>query len=420
MILYLYKINLCRTKPENIIDVGFAPKTSNLTSYLYFMVSELEDLAINGMLVYSNNNQYFLKVHLLGSLGDIPSVSEINFLTGHTSYWACRCCTFRSDRESNRMCFGTPTNEPFDMPRIRTIDELKNGDSLHGVKKPSLFRNLPSFINVYFFGIDEFHMFGLNISNRLRDLFVGTVGSAKTILHLQKKNVDLIGDNVAEEGKKIPSIFEGEFKDILRNSSKVRGVDYLVFLKYVVPTFVIEQLKYQLEQENTEDDDIKETIEALESISLICSIINQYTISEKELEILENHINIWLDFYKKYIPKEQYNINIHYLTHIVDIIKIMGPLRQISCRSMERRIQRMKRKINSTSNAEKNVENIFIDEAYRNYNARCITSSSNNNNNMMSGNFKYSSSFNNYSLYGLKSRLLHLWNIPPTENLNDE
>ncbi|KAI8062073.1 hypothetical protein BDF21DRAFT_455596 [Thamnidium elegans] len=166
----------------------------------------------------------------------------------------------------------------------------------------------------------------------------------------------------------------------------------LVFIhNMIIYMFYINiNLKYDrvLESVNVDSNSITETIRALEPISLACSIATQYTISDQELQVFQNLINIWLDFYKKYIPKEQFNINIHYLTHVVGIIKTMGPLRHISCRSMERRIQRMKRRINSTTNPEKNVENISIDEAYKDYNIRSIGSNNNTGTNTMSGNFK--------------------------------
>lgn len=371
------------------------------------------------MIVYANDKRYFLKVHLLGSFGDIPSVSEINYLAGHMSYWACRFCTIFSDRQMNRMCFGNPANDPSQPCRLRTIDEYKNGDPERGIKQPSIFRELPSFTTIFYVGLDEFHLFSLNISCKIRDFLMGL---CNTTLKLTKSNYESIANNILEEAKHIPPIFDGEFKDVFRNTSKARGVDYMVFLKYIVPTLVIEKLQQQQAKSrgvtDKEKEDLKEAIIALESISKACSIATQYSISEEELVELDWLINIWLDFYRKFLPEEQFNINQHYLSHVTQTIRVMGPLRQISCRSMERRIQRMKKKINSTSRPEKNAENIFVDEASLNYNAR-HQGTTVESNDSVSVVFKQVAQVMIYEKYNLKSRLSHFWDVP-AENINSE
>ncbi|KAI9331008.1 hypothetical protein BD770DRAFT_449470 [Pilaira anomala] len=376
---------------------------------------ELKELALKGMIVYANDKRYFFKVHLLGSFGDIPFVSEINYLVGHMSYWACRFCTIFSDRQMNRMCFGNPANDSSQPCRLRTIDEYKNGDPERGIKQPSIFRELPSFTTIFYVGLDEFHLFSLNISCKLRDLLIGL---CNTILILAKSNYESIADNILEKANNIPPIFDGEFKDVFRNTSKARDVDYV----YIVPTLVIEKLQRQEEKSrgvtDKEKEDLKEAIIALESISKACSIATQYSISEELVE-LDKLIDIWLDFYRKFIPEEQFNINQHYLLHVTQTIIVMGPLRQISCRSMERRIQRMKKKISSTSRPEKNVENIFVDEASLNYNARHQGTIAENNNSVVSVDFKQVAQVITYDKYKLKSRLSHFWDVP-AENINPE
>ena len=286
----------------------------------------MENLSTKGMVVYVGEKRYAFKVHLVGSFGDIPSVSEMNFLSGHMSYWGCRFCTIRSSRVKNTMCFGKATNDEEDPVRLRTIDEFKNGDLEHGIKEPSIFRNLPSFTSTSFIGLDEFHMFGLNIAKQLVKFLKG---EGETILKLKHRYWSRLGASIKEQGQYLPCIFDGEMKDVLSNTKHARGVDYMLFLKYIVPTFVTEQIQVQQTETSVKknnQEDIDAAIEALSTISKICSIATQYDISNAELQELDKLIPLWHNFFVKYLPEEKYNINQHYLLHVTDLIRDMGSL----------------------------------------------------------------------------------------------
>ncbi|KAI9329702.1 hypothetical protein BD770DRAFT_304102, partial [Pilaira anomala] len=150
-----------------IIDVACVPKTKNLQSFLVPMIKELEDLSKNGIVVEFGDMKYRLKVHLFGSYGDIPSVSEVNSLKGHNSNYGCRFCTIRGKQVSRTMSFGNATNPPDDPIRKRTIEDFKNGDVVHGIKNPSIFRDLPSYLTPSFMGIDKFHLLSLNLARMI-------------------------------------------------------------------------------------------------------------------------------------------------------------------------------------------------------------------------------------------------------------
>ncbi|KAK4512901.1 uncharacterized protein ATC70_003611 [Mucor velutinosus] len=214
-----------RYKIEFLIDFDIIPNTKRLDSYLQYLVSELEKLAHDGLQVQRNNSTSIsLKVHLMGSFGDIPSVSELNFLASHTSLQGCRFCTI----------IGISKNE------------YKSSALELGIERPSLFRNLPSFIDPTFVGLDEFHLFGQNMGPRIKKMFT----DKESILRLKPRQIEKIIVCLNQLASTSPLIiFEGDFMDVFSKGGTARGVDWLVFLKYFVPT--VEYIHYDLHSDSS-------------------------------------------------------------------------------------------------------------------------------------------------------------------------
>jgi hypothetical protein len=83
----------------------------------------------------------------------------------------------------------------------------------------------------------------------------------------------------------------------------------------------------------------------------------------------------------------------------------MGPLRQIICRSLERRIHFLKSEINACSNIAKNAENVLMNNAYMNNQKRSTTNFTYNPNHQVSVDFIKTVNINDSQVY---ERLLNL------------
>ena len=115
------------------------------------------------MVIQAGQNRYHVKVHLVGSFGDIPSVSEINHLSGHSSYHPCRLCTIQGTYISSTICLHWHSNLK-EACRDRTLIDFITLDTANGIKQKSPFVDLKSFLSPMFFGIDTFHLFDQNIA----------------------------------------------------------------------------------------------------------------------------------------------------------------------------------------------------------------------------------------------------------------
>lgn len=78
---------------------------------------------------------------------------------------------------------------------------------------------------------------------------------------------------------------------MLTSSGFARGIDYLDFLKFIVPTLIVDVLNVQQSEvalKNRKASAIlNEGIEALCNISMICSLATQKVITQSEIEALE-------------------------------------------------------------------------------------------------------------------------------------
>gem|GEM_PF-6505766 len=352
-----------RYKMEFLIDFAIIPNTKRLDSYLQYLVSELEKLARDGLQVQRNNSTNIsLKVHLMGSFGDIPSVSELNFLASHTSLQGCRFCTIIGISKNGVISFQLAANDEDRPLRLLTIEEYKSSAPELGIERPSLFRNLPSFIDPTFVGLDEFHLFGQNMGPRIKKMFT----DKESILRLKPRQIEKISICLNQLASTSPLIFEGNFMDVFSKGGTARGVDWLVFLKYFVPTVLIDHVDL-CHLDPTVSEAAKE---ALRTISLICSVCLQQDISESEIQKLEELITKWHQFLRLHISAKFFPISEHYLEHITMVIRKIGPMPQYSCRVLERRIQMIKKRIHGCSQVAKQAENIMLDIACNSYEKR--------------------------------------------------
>ena len=172
---------------------------------------------------------------MIDSYGNIPTVSELNHLTGHTSYSPCRFCTIRPFKVGH---LGKASNQPNDLCRQRTIEDYKKGDVKHGIKKKSCFRKLKAFASVMFLGLDIFRLFNVNIAKQIKG-FITRKGS---VLELKPRYQAAISLIISEQAPSLPFIFRVEFKDFFSPKQRLRGMDWAMFLQYLLPTFVVERL----------------------------------------------------------------------------------------------------------------------------------------------------------------------------------
>ncbi|KAG2216518.1 hypothetical protein INT45_002652 [Circinella minor] len=313
-------------KNENMIQVCILPvKQKSMDNFLEPLFIELRKLQKAGLEVKCSSGVFRSNVHLM-----LTSISPEG--AGNGNY-------FRGSRNV--------------LPQFRDIGQFIDGAPAFSIKKKTKFAELESFHGASFFGLDEMHLIGANVSKCVWKMISGSFKNSTTSFELGTSKRQIIGSSVESSANTIPSsIFKGDFR------IKLIVIDYS-------PMMVCDMLELQLGVEQA-----KAVVDALVSSVTGCAIALSWKISEDDLVKMESSFVQWHQYMHDAVPVNMYSSNIHYLQHIPEIVKLLGPLRCISARSIEGVIGFFKKRIKSQKNPGVNAGNILRrQQACRHYNS---------------------------------------------------
>ncbi|KAG2216889.1 hypothetical protein INT45_010585, partial [Circinella minor] len=328
-----------------------------LSIFIQPLLSELAVLQDHGMVVHTPAGKFESKVHLLFTGGDIPAVG-----TGG----------------DNGGMFFLPTAET---PAIREKSSFIASDLEHQLKVKTPLAKLKAFQGPLFFLIDEIHLLGHNIGHQIWNAIRGKKYGKKNPFALQRKYHKIIGQKMAMLKSKVPITFEDQkvklctkfTVDLHQQPGYARAVDWIVFILYIVPTYIVEHLDKQQQKCRAHKKKNPRVLEqaklALVALSKVYELVLQYEIEPQDIQEIERHsyllaisnIQIWHTFLNAHMPTNFFTINQHYLTHLPECIKKYGNPRMYSARPMERMIGMLKPRINSRTKPASNASNVMIE-----------------------------------------------------------
>ncbi|KAG2215611.1 hypothetical protein INT45_013097 [Circinella minor] len=160
-----------------------------------------------------------------------------------------------------------------------------DGAPAFSIKKQTKFAELESFHGASFFGLDEMHLIGANVSKRIWKMISGSFKNSTTSFELGTTKRQIIGSSVESSANTIlSSVFEGDFRNYYTKPGNMRSVDWVCFLLFVVPTMVCDMLELQLG--GVEQG--KAVVDALVFLVTGCTIALSWKISEDDLVKIES------------------------------------------------------------------------------------------------------------------------------------
>ncbi|KAG2222827.1 hypothetical protein INT45_000442, partial [Circinella minor] len=170
--------------------------------------------------------------------------------------------------------------------QFRDIGQFIDGAPAFSIKKQTKFAELESFHSASFFGLDEMHLIGANVSKRIWEMISGSFKNSTTSFELGTTKRQIIGSSVESSANTIPSsVFEGDFRNYYTKPSNMRSVDWVCFLLFVVPTMVYDMLELQLGGV----EQAKAVVDALVSLVTGCAIALSWKIFEDDLVKMERY-----------------------------------------------------------------------------------------------------------------------------------
>ncbi|KAI8136648.1 hypothetical protein BJV82DRAFT_675807 [Fennellomyces sp. T-0311] len=238
--------------------------------------------------------------------------------------------------------------------KLRSIRSLRKGRKRKGLLFKSRFTELKSFKGVSFYGLDIMHLVGQGLAKHFWILvstnkYGATNRNPFFIKPLARRH---IGKAMAELKRSLPSSLTTCTTDISRKKLK-KSIDWIDFLRYMVPTILIEHIQN------------RHAKEATKALSNIFKMLFHRTITETSLRELNINVWKWLNYLRRQfeqgnIKETIFTITQHYLVHLVDMIRAMGPPRMYSAFAMERALGEVKKKVRSKSAQGTEAGNIMV------------------------------------------------------------
>ncbi|KAG2217936.1 hypothetical protein INT45_004063 [Circinella minor] len=239
-----------RYKNENMIQVCVLPvKLKSMDNFLEPLFIELSKLQTTSLEIRCGAGVFRLNVHLMLTSGDIVAVQELI----HHSYRALYGCRIYPIKAVKALSPEGVGNGNYFSGLRNNVHQFR--DIMHyidGAPKTK-FAELKSFHGASFFGLDEMHLIGTNVSKRIWEMVSGSFKNTTTMFELSNAARQIIGSSVEKSTSTIPSsIFEGDFRNYHTKPGNMRAVDWTCFLMFVVPTMVCDMLELQLGTEQAE------------------------------------------------------------------------------------------------------------------------------------------------------------------------
>jgi hypothetical protein len=218
---------------------------------------------------------------------------------------------------------------------------------------------VPYFDGPFFFALDELHLIGMGLCQHLFGLFAGNfdvAGAQKGPFSLNQswkttlgKDLDQARANINQED------FNGSFR-FPWSKYTTRAVDWIDLVRFVVPALIIPSLT-DYEAQN-----------ALLSLVRFVQRTQCRQLTEDDLQHMDGDLLIWNTYVERMqqanrIARGFVKPNHHYLTHVTEAIRHLGPLCSYSTRSMERSIGGLKQLTRSNKDSGANAMNVMMDLA---------------------------------------------------------
>ncbi|SAL96870.1 hypothetical protein, partial, partial [Absidia glauca] len=235
------------------------PAKNDMWTYIKPLYKELKTLEDIGLVVKCDDGcSRKVKVHCLMVTGDIPAVSSVAGLLGHSSLFPCRLCTIKKVLPRNSVTNNNNNNNnnnrtrntrylPIghsEEPRTKSDFRRQRPDEANGVSLGTDLANLESCTGPYFFGLDELHLFGHGIAHQLFKLFEGhyngpnATSDGPNKLSFSTAELDGLKKTLNDSRPSIPTSLKRSFR-LPGGAFTVRAVDWKALMCYVYPSVFV-------------------------------------------------------------------------------------------------------------------------------------------------------------------------------------
>ncbi|XP_025263008.1 uncharacterized protein LOC105254747 isoform X2 [Camponotus floridanus] len=311
-------------------------KPEDANEFLKNFVDEAKDICENGI----NINDRLIPCQIEALVCDTPAKAFVLSVKGHSGYSSCTKCTTEGEYIRNRLCF-----PQMDAP-LRSDDDFiqKIDDNYHKPNITCSLLNIPQFKPVTNVPLDYMHLVCLGIMRKLLNLWL----HGELQYRLQYKAVNDISTRLISQLK--PSI-PVEFARKPRRLDCVKlwkATEYRQILLYTGPIAFKSILK-------------KDVYIHFMTLHVVIRILSSEKLHE-HLSYAQELIYFFVKTFVKLYGAQNVSHNVHSLIHLVDDVKIYGPLDNFSAFQFENYMQILKKYIRKSEKPLQQVVRRFIEK----------------------------------------------------------
>ena len=290
-----------------------------------------------------------INVHLLFAGGDISACVKLAGQSWHIYPSGCRCCTIKALRTEGKNVFYPSNSIAYRTKASFTMTVVDSGQKL-----PTPFTGLKRLHGTFF-------------PNRLNTLvwlqcraINCTINNSRRLFHWQK--IPVLSAPEKQRYSKyqfsLKAVMFACLNNLLKGYGKrwkwiYRAVDWIHFLRYILPTTVASFFD-------------KVTRQKIMCISKICNLACQRDITRKDVDVLRAQILEWISWLKELTDDEKiqpwaFNLNQNFLLHLPDLILFLRSMPSYAAFSIERTIQEYKARTKSRKDPFTNSSNVLIE-----------------------------------------------------------
>lgn len=307
---------------------GFS-KPENCNEYLRQFVEEYLSLERNSVMV--GNRTYSLRLNCF--IADAPAKAFIKDTKGHNAYYGCSKCTCHGKFLDKVVFLDTSAS-------LRTDTSFRNrfDTEHHKRQEPTILESL-NIDMIKQFPLDYMHLVLLGVMKKLLSLWV----KGNMQVRLKKTQILQLEDLHLKTTKNIPSEFSRKPRSIF-DIDRWKATEFRLFLLYIGPVV----LKYILS---------KEAYRHFLSLSVAIRIFCDKKSSIQNIEYGQSLLMYFVQKYKVLYGKENVTYNVHNLIHLVDDVKIHGPLDAFSAFKFENYMSQLKKLLKNSRHPLQQIAN---------------------------------------------------------------
>jgi len=310
----LWPIMGCIADSSRVFIIGVYhghSKPNDSNDFLHDFVVEITELIDNGFTF--NDTLYKVILHCI--ICDAPAKSFITKTKGHTGYNSCTKCCQNGEYLIGRICFPKVKNYT-----LRTDDRFINQEYLDYHNGIPLINKIPNFKPISHIPLEYMHLVCIGVMKKVMGLWLSGK-LASNVVHLSSNKITMLTKNLLG----IKSFITKDF------ARRPQGVEFLKrwkatelrqLLLYTAPVVLYDVLHPQVYSH-------------ILTLHVALRIISSKHLLDVYADYAHELLEHFVDTFKVLYGKQYISHNIHGLLHMVNDVKLLGPVDSYSAFQFE-------------------------------------------------------------------------------------